>query len=783
MSFLRSLAGAALKQSGVSPDIVDGGLAFLNSLGSDSASPIDSGAGIFTEAQLRALQKFDSKAPFSCFKEGNQIHVIFEMTGALAATYSNYQTAGRFCDHLNRVVQLFDSNELKTSIEKFILLWRDHEAWDAIHFAASLGMLTSLQRILSNDSSRVQLITTDNGQTPLHLAAFSDHNGCAQLLLFKGADMCRCDVEQRNSFHLASSSNSKDVMRLFLKHGQSSTALKQVNTSGETPFDVALRCCDSEVVAFLLRALPAEVAVTLLPMQKRKWDQETQKIASLISKSPNFKLTDAEGNTMFHYKCEKPIVSTMGNIPEIAVGVNMISDSGRAPIHLAVERSDLSTTVALYSIGANPNVPDFAGESALHYAVRANAADIVKFLLCIGADAHLRNNNNESPSDLCKKLIRPNILQLFEPFSNAAYRSPADNTKPQVLDEIQLKFALEAAKEKSSAGIHLLSLDGGGVRGLVIIQILRHIETRCPNFMKRIGWIAGTSTGGILALALSQKQSKTLQDCQRLYFLLKDQIFGGKKPYSAENLELLLQREYGDRTTMADLNPDVRVMVTAAKADRNPPTLVLYRNYMLCSKKEVNAEEESIDPSKIAVWKAARCSSAAPMYFSSVDGCMMDGGLIANNPTCDLITDVERCSLVRKAEGGNPFKITSIISVGTGQMPSLPISEMDVSIPSGIFEGIASLYKNVQAVNNLKNILVEQVSAADGQCVKRARAMAHALNAPFFRFSPSFTSAVELDETDDSVIVDMLWKTEMYMRTPWCHQWVDRLVTHVGTGC
>lgn len=49
----------------------------------------------------------------------------------------------------------------------------------------------------------------------------------------------------------------------------------------------------------------------------------------------------------------------------------------------------------------------------------------------------------------------------------------------------------------------LLCLDGGGIRGLVLIQLLLAIEKAagCP-IREIFDWIAGTSTGGILALAI-----------------------------------------------------------------------------------------------------------------------------------------------------------------------------------------------------------------------------------------------------------------------------------------
>ncbi|GMS85817.1 hypothetical protein PENTCL1PPCAC_7992, partial [Pristionchus entomophagus] len=70
---------------------------------------------------------------------------------------------------------------------------------------------------------------------------------------------------------------------------------------------------------------------------------------------------------------------------------------------------------------------------------------------------------------------------------------------------------------------HLLSLDGGGIRGLVLTTILDEIEREIPNFFDRIEWTAGTSTGSILSLALSQ--GKSIGDCRNIYFKFKGAVF------------------------------------------------------------------------------------------------------------------------------------------------------------------------------------------------------------------------------------------------------------------
>src|SRR5271157_1882931 len=50
---------------------------------------------------------------------------------------------------------------------------------------------------------------------------------------------------------------------------------------------------------------------------------------------------------------------------------------------------------------------------------------------------------------------------------------------------------------------NILSLDGGGLRGIITAIILKKIESSFPGFLSRTTLFSGTSTGGILALALA----------------------------------------------------------------------------------------------------------------------------------------------------------------------------------------------------------------------------------------------------------------------------------------
>lgn len=86
----------------------------------------------------------------------------------------------------------------------------------------------------------------------------------------------------------------------------------------------------------------------------------------------------------------------------------------------------------------------------------------------------------------------------------------------------------------------LLCLDGGGIRGLVLVQVLINLEEAVGRpIVQCFDWVAGTSTGGILALALASGRS--LRDCQRLYFRMKEFAFVGMRPYPSEALETILK--------------------------------------------------------------------------------------------------------------------------------------------------------------------------------------------------------------------------------------------------
>lgn len=164
----------------------------------------------------------------------------------------------------------------------------------------------------------------------------------------------------------------------------------------------------------------------------------------------------------------------------------------------------------------------------------------------------------------------------------------------------------------------LLCLDGGGIRGLILIQLLLELERIIGRPIKDcFDWVAGTSTGGILALGIATK--KTMKECLHLYFRMKDLTFVGMRPYSSENLEKVLKDAFGENSVMADII-EPKVMVTGCLADRRPIELHLFRNYEspgdILGVMHNNEFELPPPPEETLLWHVGRATGAAPTYFS-----------------------------------------------------------------------------------------------------------------------------------------------------------------------
>ncbi len=123
------------------------------------------------------------------------------------------------------------------------------------------------------------------------------------------------------------------------------------------------------------------------------------------------------------------------------------------------------------------------------------------------------------------------------------------------------------------------------------------------------------------------------------------------------------------------------MFVTATMADRTPPDLQLFRNYP--SPQEMLGITDFEHPhlpehcamSEQLVWRAAKASGAAPSYFRP-EGAFIDGGILANNPSMALLTEVVEFNVAKKAleHDAEVVRPSVLVSIGTGVPPVKQVS-------------------------------------------------------------------------------------------------------------
>lgn len=245
------------------------------------------------------------------------------------------------------------------------------------------------------------------------------------------------------------------------------------------------------------------------------------------------------------------------------------------------------------------------------------------------------------------------------------------------------------AKKKSAPKkklTRILSIDGGGIRGILPGQILVSLEKRLQEHDENariadyFDLIAGTSTGGILTCFYlfpdenePNRPRYTAQQAVDLYLERGDDIFDVSlwqkirsgagvtdEKYDASELEEALEQYFGDTKLSELLGP---CLVTAYDIRRRRPHFFTSHD----------AEETLRD---FKVRDAARATSAAPTFFEAArifSGVhapypMVDGGVFANNPTLCAYSEARSMNQGAGARIQNPrAKEMMILSLGTGE--------------------------------------------------------------------------------------------------------------------
>jgi len=227
--------------------------------------------------------------------------------------------------------------------------------------------------------------------------------------------------------------------------------------------------------------------------------------------------------------------------------------------------------------------------------------------------------------------------------------------------------------------ISILSIDGGGIRGIIPATYLMEVERRLGQPICRLfDLIAGTSTGGILAatLALPDRHGQpkyTAEQVRAAYLENGPAIFqrsrlrrlrtlGGltRPKYSPRNLDMMLERYLGNKRLHSTLT---EILVTAY--DMASATPWFFKTGF--AEKHRNAADDPL------LTQVVRATTAAPTYFPPLPlgrHCLVDGGVFAANPGL--------CAYAQARKTYPEEKDFFIVSLGTGLLAhDRPCSKID----------------------------------------------------------------------------------------------------------
>jgi predicted acylesterase/phospholipase RssA len=251
-------------------------------------------------------------------------------------------------------------------------------------------------------------------------------------------------------------------------------------------------------------------------------------------------------------------------------------------------------------------------------------------------------------------------------------------------------LGVQVRRPRGQKGLRILTLDGGGSRGVAAVELLRALnEALKPLTLSDVfDVVAGTSTGAIVSCA-HFLCGYALDDVSRFYVDMAGQVF--KDPVSTTSLlttapdfaryhqtertymQLLEHTETqcptmkqmreqsegrpSDGLTLMDaglIKHAPAMMVLSTLVSATPPRTFLFRSYVPPSDSSGCSGSAYIGTHDARISEACRASTAAPSYFTrykhSSAGTHVDGGVLANNPVAIALN--ETLSLARAGMWG-----------------------------------------------------------------------------------------------------------------------------------
>ena len=236
------------------------------------------------------------------------------------------------------------------------------------------------------NAAKVRTINTnsDNGVTPLMIAAREGRLNVVTVLIKEGVDVSLPDYDGRTALHFAagSSENSCEILSCLIENGAD---INKGRNDNQTPLMVAAENGHVSVATFL------------------------------IEHGADVDLQDNDGKTALHHAFHGSDVSCeiLSCLIGIGADVNARTNNTGTPLMIAAEKGHINAVTSLVECGANVDLQDKDGQTALHHAMQSPQASICEVLSCLiknGADVNAHTFHIETPLMLASRDGHVNVV-------------------------------------------------------------------------------------------------------------------------------------------------------------------------------------------------------------------------------------------------------------------------------------------------------------------------------------------------------------------------------------
>lgn len=279
----------------------------------------------------------------------------------------------------------------------------------------------------------------------------------------------------------------------------------------------------------------------------------------------------------------------------------------------------------------------------------------------------------------------------------------------------------------------ILSIDGGGARGIIPAIILATIEEYTHKPISQLfDLIAGTSTGAILALALTKPDARgesqfSAQDLCKLYEREIPNIFRHPQSwwgnllspkYNSQAFDRVLKAEFGS-CRLKDAITDV--LVPCYDIERRSP-------YTFKSRAAKWQNRHDFSMREVALAASASPTLFRPVWLNRPIGagkmCLVDGGVCCNNPTISAYSEIKSLNPAADDE-------YLVVSIGTGRS-ARPLTEE-----------FFSLWGYVHWSRPMLELVMESISESTHEQMKHILPASHNNHQPYYRLQVDLADNIE----------------------------------------